>query len=359
MKSALARYDGGCRDFATLTRIDVAKDIRDKAVAMRVYARQAKNINLMADAREIQMRATRRIDQLRRVQKQTVGLAKGGQPHQRKSTGLRKNPVEPTLASQDIDKNLANQARKLGRLTDAQFETAVSAARDAIFQAASKIPNIVKRASRQTVIDDGCSVDDLQKLIAAGKKFATICADPPWSFRVYSGKGKMRSAERHFDTQTLDEIKALPVAELAADDCALLLWAVMPQLPEALELIKAWGFNYKTAGFVWIKQNRSGDGIFTGMGYWTRANAELCLLATKGAPTRLAKDVHQVVMSPVGAHSRKPDEVQVRVERLLPGPYLELYGRRVTPGWTVWGNEIVRSMFHQEIPEFSDASASA
>jgi N6-adenosine-specific RNA methylase IME4 len=90
------------------------------------------------------------------------------------------------------------------------------------------------------------------------------------------------------------------------------------------------------------------------MGYWTRSNAELCLLATKGAPSRLAADVHQVVMAPVGEHSVKPDEVRARIQRLLPGPYLELYGRKLVPGWTVWGNEIPRIQLAAAPPILTD-----
>ncbi len=140
-------------------------------------------------------------------------------------------------------------------------------------------------------------------------------------------------------------IKALPIGQLAAKDCVLFLWAVMQELPGALDVIKAWGFKYVTVGFIWVKQNRSGDGLFTGLGSWTRANAELCLLAKRGAPRRLAMDVPQVVMAPVGEHSAKRAEVRARIERLVGGPYLELFGREPAPGWTVWGNEVDRDEF--------------
>jgi N6-adenosine-specific RNA methylase IME4 len=157
---------------------------------------------------------------------------------------------------------------------------------------------------------------------------------------VYSVKGKQRSAERHYDTQSLDDIKRLPVRALAAVDCTLMLWASMPGLPGALEVMEAWGFTYKTIGLVWVKQNRSGEGLFTGMGYWTRANAEFCILATRGSPKRLAPDVQQVIVAPLREHSRKPDEARNRIERLLAGPYLELFGRKRVEGWMVWGDEI-------------------
>jgi N6-adenosine-specific RNA methylase IME4 len=197
-----------------------------------------------------------------------------------------------------------------------------------------------RRESYDARREQGGTVADLWALAAAGYRAAVILADPPWSFEVYSGKGKQRSAERHYNTMTLEEITALPVASLAADDCVLFLWGVHPELPGALEVMAAWGFTYKTLGFVWVKQNPSGEGLHTGMGYWTRANTEPCWLATRGNPQRLALDVHQVIMAPVGAHSAKPAEAYVRIERLLAGPYLELFARQERPGWTVWGNEV-------------------
>lgn len=176
----------------------------------------------------------------------------------------------------------------------------------------------------------------------AGRRFGVLYADPPWRFQAWSGKGKARSAENHYPTKTRAEIEALRdhVHRLAADDCALFLWAVMPQLPEALRVIEAWGFAFKTVAFTWVKLTRSGVGISMGLGYWTRANAELCLLATRGRPRRMSNDVRQIVIQPVGEHSRKPEAVRFGIERLVPGPYLELYGRRPFQGWTVWGNEV-------------------
>jgi N6-adenosine-specific RNA methylase IME4 len=198
------------------------------------------------------------------------------------------------------------------------------------------------RAAYEAKADKGANVGDLVAMAEAGQKFPVIYADPPWEFKVYAGKGKQRSAERYYDTSSVEAIKALPVGKLAAKDCVLCMWAVSPELPGALEVIKAWGFEYKTIGFGWVKQNRGGKGLFTGMGYWTRANLECCLLAARGAPMRLAMDVHQVVTAPIGEHSAKPQEVRSRIQRLLAGPYLELFAREATPGWTSWGNELAR-----------------
>lgn len=171
------------------------------------------------------------------------------------------------------------------------------------------------------------------------RKYSVIYADPPWSFEVWSGAGKDRAAENHYPTMQQEEIEALPVSRFAADNCALFMWAVMPQLAEALRVIAAWGFEYKTCAFVWVKQTQDEQRLATGMGYWTRANAEICLLATKGSPPRLNADVHQVVMSPRLEHSRKPDEIAARIERLIPGPYIELFSRRKREGWDAWGNQ--------------------
>ena len=116
------------------------------------------------------------------------------------------------------------------------------------------------------------------------KKYNIIYADPPWRYKVYSKKGLGRSAESHYPTMQLEEIQALPVKNMAASDCALFMWTTVPLLEECFSVINTWGFTYKTVAFVWIKQNRKSDSLFWGMGHWTRANAELCILATKGHP---------------------------------------------------------------------------
>ena len=171
------------------------------------------------------------------------------------------------------------------------------------------------------------------------KKYSVIYADPPWRYKMYKGNGYI---ERHYPTMELDEIKALPVKELAGKDCILFLWATLPMIPEALQVIKAWGFEYKTAAFVWVKLNRHRDGIFWGMGYWTRSNVEICMLATKGHPHRKARNIHQVIISHVEEHSKKPAEARRRIEALIGDvPRIELFARQSPPGWDVWGNEVV------------------
>lgn len=173
------------------------------------------------------------------------------------------------------------------------------------------------------------------------KKYGIIYADPPWHYRVYSKKGAGRSAESHYPTMTIEEIQALPVSELADKDCALFMWITFPLLKESLSVLSAWGFKFKTIAFVWIKQNRKSDSLFWGMGYWTRANAEFCVLATKGKPKRMAKNVHQVIVSHIEEHSKKPDEARRRIVRLMGDlPRIELFARQKTAGWDVCGNEV-------------------
>ena len=151
---------------------------------------------------------------------------------------------------------------------------------------------------------------------------------------------------------SVGEICKLNIAEVAADDCVLFLWATFPQLQEALQVIKAWGFKYKTVAFVWLKQNKSGKGWFFGLGFWTRGNAEICLLATKGKPRRKSASVHQFLISPLRGHSQKPDEAREKIVELMGDlPRLELFARNGTDGWDVWGNEVVSDVQIKSCPE--------
>src|SRR5262245_2652183 len=152
--------------------------------------------------------------------------------------------------------------------------------------------------------------------------FRAILADPPWRFETWSDKGKDRSAENHYQTMPFDELCALPVSSIAASDCVLFLWTTWPSLEGALELIDDWGFSYRTCAFSWAKVNNGRAQM--GLGYWTRANTEPCLLAVRGKPKRINADVHQLILEPRREHSRKPDCVRERIERLVEGPYLEM-----------------------------------
>lgn len=170
------------------------------------------------------------------------------------------------------------------------------------------------------------------------KKYGIIYADPPWRYDMKRGSGV---AENHYPTMSIEEICALPVADLAAKDSALFLWATFPQLKESFRVIESWGFRYKTLAFLWLKQNRKADTWFYGMGFWTRSNAEVCLLATRGHPKRQSAGIHQFVISHIEQHSKKPDVVRDKIVQLMGDlPRVELFARQKMPGWDVWGNEV-------------------
>ena len=170
-------------------------------------------------------------------------------------------------------------------------------------------------------------------------KYKIIYADPPWKYKDIGTINGL--CTNHYGVMKLNDIKKLPVCDMADDNAALFLWVPPPKLDEALEVIKAWGFIYKTVGFTWIKQNKKSDGFFMGLGFYTRSNAEFCLLATKGRGVeRKSKSVRQLVISRLREHSRKPDEVRDRIVELFGDiPRIELFARTKTPGWDVWGNE--------------------
>jgi len=171
--------------------------------------------------------------------------------------------------------------------------------------------------------------------------YRVVLADPPWEYTAWNPKTAQRYVGNQYPTMTHDAIEALPISDLAADDCALFLWATMPCLPQALSVMQAWGFTFKTTAFTWVKTNRDGT-PYMGMGFYTRSNAELCLLGTRGHPKALAHDVRQVIMTPRREHSRKPDEIYGRIERLFAGPFIEVFARQAWPGWATYGNETTK-----------------
>ena len=176
------------------------------------------------------------------------------------------------------------------------------------------------------------------------KKYNIIYADPAWSFKNFSKKGENRNPNQHYETQSIDWIKSLPVNDIADTHCVLFLWVVNHSLPLAFEVIESWGFTYKTMGFVWAKKNMKSEGFFTGLGYWTRGNPELCLLATKGKPKRCSKKVAKTIMARATIHSKKPKIIKDKIVELCGDlPRIELFARNVglfSNNWDYWGNQV-------------------
>ena len=178
------------------------------------------------------------------------------------------------------------------------------------------------------------------------RRYSVIYADPPWAYGQ-GGKGKSSRgiARQHYDTMTTAEICAMPIPSICAEDgAACFMWATFPNIGEAIKVMEAWGFTYKTAAFVWVKKNRKNGGNFWGMGAYTRANAEVCLLGVspgfKAGERIRSHKVHQVIEAPFEGHSKKPDETRRRIVELLGDvPRIELFARQRADGWDAWGNE--------------------
>jgi hypothetical protein len=277
-------YERANTALAEAIAVDEILHIRDQARMLEACARVAENRDMEANALALRLRATRKLGKVIKAQKETVGLSVGTRGSRIK--GARVDD-KPTLASQGIKKATAHQARVLAAMDDPAFERKVAEARRSagrVFPRAVREAEIAReRVERRAQTAQGGSVADLHALIRSGFRAGTIGIDPPWPFTYYSERAS-RAATDHYETMTLDEIKALPIRALAADDCALFMWATWPNMP------------------IWI-------------------------------------------MAPVGAHSEKPDEAYRRMQRLYGGPYLELFARKKREGWTTWGDEIPRERF--------------
>lgn len=173
-------------------------------------------------------------------------------------------------------------------------------------------------------------------------KYKIIYADPPWD---YGGNFPSSSDKHAYPLMRTEDICALPVERIAHPDSILFLWATMCKLPEALRVIEAWGFRYVSNGFTWVKTHPGTGNLCVGMGYWTRQNAELCLVAKRGRPMRCAKAVTSVIIAPRGVHSVKPAIVRDHIVRIAGDvPRIELFARHKTAGWDIWGNELANDI---------------
>ena len=326
----LERYDAVRRALSQATRVDEVKGIRDKAVAVQAYARQAKDGELIAKATDIRFRAETRAGEL------LIVMAKSGErPKSRKQESHR-----VTLGDLGISKMQSSRWQALARMPAERREAViakrirvvVAAAENdvAVIRAARAERHEVKKARRQT------RMRELVEKNAAlpVERFGVIYADPEWQFEVYSEKGKDRAADNHYVTSALDVIKSRDVESIAADDSVLFLWSTVPMLPQALEVMTSWGFEYKS-NFVWIKDR-------AGTGYWNRNRHELLLVGTRGdipAPLE-GTQWASTVEAKRGKHSEKPERFYDLIESYYPDlSKIELNARKPRDGWTAWGNE--------------------
>lgn len=272
--------------------------------------------------------AVTRIETLRRIG-QVPELRKAKNRHSR---GSGADPL--TWEGVGYSKRKATVCRVLADWPDAEFEKyTVSENEKSVADASRKAAPFRKKKKRDLRLVGGCTVADLHTLIERGDTFGTIYADPPWQ---YGNQATRASTSRHYETMTVDAIAKLPIADLAATNAHLHLWTTNAFLFDAQRIIEAWGFTYKSC-FVWVKKKM-------GIGNYWRVSHEFLLLGVRGRCEFGAHDEMSWREFPRGKHSEKPDQVRELIERVSPAARLELFGRRACKGWTVWGNEIERTL---------------
>ena len=186
------------------------------------------------------------------------------------------------------------------------------------------------------------------------KRYSIILIDPAWTYKDKALAGN-RGAGCKYNLMTTEDIKQLPINSIADDDCVLFCWVTFPKLNEVFDVIKAWGFEYKTVAFTWVKKYKNGDN-FMGMGRWTRANAELCLLCTKGKPKRISASVRQVIETVPERHSKKPDIVREKIVELCGDlPRIELFARERVENWDCWGDDQNLNIEIRSIGEYDES----
>lgn len=186
------------------------------------------------------------------------------------------------------------------------------------------------------------NVDTQEKLELPKGKYQLIYADPPWTYGNYAKAGLGKNSAEKYTTMSIDELKKLKVNELAFKDSILLMWVTFPQLKESIEVMESWGFEYRTVAYTWVKKNKSGDGWFFGLGNYTRANAEICLLGVNGnGLTVKSKNQSQIIDEPITKHSEKPFIIRDKIVELFGDvKRIELFARTKSEGWKSWGNDL-------------------
>lgn len=301
-----------------------AKRVMDMAHAAEIYAkRQKMSDEAIGHAHSIKIEATRLLGDFLRTQPKNGGLLKRGSVVPNRNHG-----GIATLADVGITKKESSNAQLVSKVAERcpdvyqqllSGDTAINGLKE----------HLPKSQEPKNDLFEECEfVSDFSDL--SGRKFKCIYADPPWR---YSNQGTRGSTNNHYATMTVDEICALPVGELCEDNCHLHLWTTNGFIFDSPRIFEAWGFVFKSS-FVWVKPQ-------IGMGNYWRNSHEFLLLGVRGSMTAEAMNLKSWVESPRTSHSQKPDVVRAMVEKLSPGPRLELFGRKPVPNWTVFGNEVL------------------
>lgn len=331
--SNLVKYDAACRAIAEARTVDEAKGLKDKAAAMQAYARQSKNKQMEIDAAEIRMRAERRLGELIKWQKETVGLNKGGNPNL--PTGSKKEPVEkpPTLAEVGIDKKLSSRAQKMAAVPEDKFEEMVGEWREKVEQETERVStNLLREGEKAKKIEELREKAN-SPVAPINCLYDVIVIDPPWPIQKIERDVRPNQVAMDYPTMDLEEMRAMTIP--AEKDCHLWLWTTQKFLPKAFGLIMNWGFDY-VCTFVWHK-----PGGFQCVGL-PQYNCEFVVYARKGSPIFIdTKAFSTCFNAPRGKHSEKPEEFYEMIRRTTGGRRLDMFNRRKIEGFIGWGNEAV------------------
>lgn len=322
--TALAQIDKARRALDIAVSVDDVKSIRDKAEALRVYAKQVGESAVVQNrCAEIRVRAERKAGGL-------LAKMEGKGSH-----GGRRSSDTVSLDALGIQRKQSERWQRIASISEAEFEDRISELRDFGEITSAAFLRMAKTSPGRNGNRNGhgapSRATELSEL--AGYSFGCIYADPPWK---YGNQGTRAATDNHYQTMSLDEIAALPVASLAADDAHLHLWTTNAFLFDAKRIIEAWGFTYKSC-FVWVKPQM-------GIGNYWRVSHEFLLLGVRGSCSAADRSLMSWAEIPRSRHSRKPERVREMVERMSPGPRLEMFARVSSPGWTSWGNEVSETL---------------
>lgn len=332
MSTGLVLWDSARTAIEQARSIDEVKDIRDRAEALRLYAKQAgETLEVQNSVAEIKIRAERRAGELLKdmdkAQGRRTDLLTSSQP-----VTMLGQP--PTLSEVGITRMQSSRWQRMAEIPEPEFEEHIARTKAANEELTSaSVQRFAKDLERQERRAEILEAAAERPLDPPAPPYGLIYADPPWRYEHV--KTESRAIENQYPTMALEDICALPVSGVTDNDCVLFLWATNPKLEEAIQVINAWGFTYRT-NMVWVKDK-------IGMGYYARQQHELLLIATKGQPGAPMPEDRQssVIEAPRTEHSKKPLEFYDLLERLYPAAKkVELFARNTRDGWAVWGNQI-------------------